>query len=158
MVRPRRSPFFDLKGMLMELNETPDPYKALRLNVSRAISERSSVVLNNVEDVDFAIGIIGPAMKSDKLSYRVRTSKRSAMPATAAGSGAAIIGASVALEATAIAAPIVVGTVAMAGAALTGVGAVVLAGIAIHRIATRNPDYEIVVYSSAKEIHLLFKK
>lgn len=142
----------------MELNETPDPYKELRLQVSRAIADRSSVVLKDVGDVPFALGIIGPAMKSGKLSYRVRTSKRSAIPTKAAGSGAAIIGASVALEATAVAAPIVVGTVAMAGAALTGVGAVALAGIAIHRLATRNPDYEVVVYPAAKEIHLTFKK
>lgn len=142
----------------MEVNETPDPYKQLRLDVSRAIAERSSLILKDVEDVTFSLGIIKPAMKGGNFSYRVRTNKRSSIPTTAAGSGAAIIGASVALEATAVAAPIVVATVAMAGAALTGVGAVVLAGIAVHRFATRNPDYEIVIYPDVREIHLLFKK
>lgn len=143
---------------MMEVNETPDPYKQLRSDVSRAIGERSSVVLKDVADVPFSLGIIKPAMKAGNATFRVRTNKRSAIPTTAASSGAAIIGASVALEATAVAAPIVVAGVAMAGAALTGVGAVVLAGIAVHRLATRNPDYEIVVFPDIKEIHLIFKK
>lgn len=142
----------------MDFKEIPDSYKDIRINVSRAIDEKSSIELKEVDDMNFVLNLLKEVFKDKKVNYRVRTNKRASVPGKLTGGGATIIGASMAMEATAVAAPIVVGSIAMAGAALTGAGAVVLAGIAAHRIFTSNPDYEIIKYPSNKEIHLIYKK
>lgn len=105
-----------------------------------------------------AITVVEDVFKEKKFKYRVKTNNIASVPSTMAGGGAAIVGASIAMEAAAVAAPVVVGTVAIVGGALTGVGALALAGIAMHRMFTSNPDYEVIKYPLKKEIHLLFKK
>lgn len=142
----------------MDFKEIPDAYKDIRIKTSEAIEQKSSFEIKEIDDMGFAIGLIEDILKYKKVKYRVRTNNRANVPSKVAGGGAAIIGASVAMEATAIAAPIAVATVGIAGMALTGVGAVALAGIAAHRIFTAQPEYEVVKYPQIKEIHLVYKR
>lgn len=142
----------------MEFKEKPDAHKSIRIDLSRAIDEKSSIEINDIDDMKFTITLVEEMFKEKGVTYRIKTAKRAFIPAKAAGGGAVIVGASMVMEAAAVAAPIVVATTAIAGAAITGVGAIALAGFAAHRILTPNPDYEVDKYPSDKKIVIKFKK
>lgn len=142
----------------MDIKELPDSYKHIRSETARAVDEKSSIEFSDVADINFAVNLIGDILKEKKLRHIVVTNNRSAIPKVAAGGGAAVVGASVAMEVAAVAAPVVVGTVAMAGAAVTGVGLVALAGFAAHRLMNPSPDYELTKYPSEKKLVLTYKK
>lgn len=144
----------------MEYQEITDWYKELREKLRSVIDSKSSLDITNIEDMDKTFIVIEEVFKEKNTSNRIRTEGRSLIPSSLIGGGAALVGASAAVEGVVAvgAATAFVATAAVAGAAIVAVGSVGLIGIAAHRLFTADPDYEIIKYFNKNEIHITYKK
>lgn len=117
--------------------------------VREAVSRKEDIRIKTSRNTSEALAVIKRILEENGLRFRVYTSMRSGAATAATAGGVALLSEAIPIATAVAPTPVMVvlGTV--------GVGAAV--GIAAHRIATRNPDYEVVKYPLKKELWLRYK-
>ena len=127
--------------------------KELKADVKSMLEVNSSFEVVDINDMSEAVSVLEKTIEECGLRCRTYTSKRSAVTAAvAAGGVAGTVGASTV-------GVVFIPVVGVSLAPILGLAGISTAiGIGLHRLATRNPDYEIIKHPLSKKIVVEYKK
>lgn len=114
--------------------------------IDEMIRSNKSFEIVAIKDMSYIVNKLEGAIEKQSLKCRVYTGYRGAFTGTAGVGSIAVAG--------------IIGTEAVIGAALLAAPAAVAAGVGIaaHRLATYDPDYEIEKNIFAKSVKVMYKR
>lgn len=119
-------------------------------DLRRKIQAKDDFVVKTEKNMKEAVAAIRTVIEAEGLRCRVYTKRRGSAAATAVVGGTAVL----TLEVV----PYAVGLALFPYAAVIGLAGIAASlGIAAHRIATKNPDYEVIKSPLSKEIFVKYK-
>lgn len=120
----------------------------LKSDAKPMIAKKSSFEVVDVNNMSEVVSVLEGAIEEGGLRCRTYTNKRSVVTTAAAAGGVAGWASMTIIPVLGVSLAPVVG--------LAGIGAAI--GIGAHRLATRNPDYEIIKHPLDKKIVVEYKK